>query len=351
MATKEEMAMRIAIANGGGFAERWEQHCRELELDYTMVNPHDTNLVEFLRRGEYTHFLWHWLHFVPEDQLCARQIIASLQMAGVKVFPDMNTCWHFDDKLGQKYLLEAMNLPLAKTWVFYSRESALEWAETACYPVVFKLRAGAASKNVKLVRDFRSARRFIRTMFSSGIPAANVRAQLAGSIKKMRKSPLEMLRKLKRMPSYIHGVICRRMLPRQVGYCLFQEFIPGNTFDTRIVVIGDRAIGIRRKVRENDFRASGSGLLDYDANEISLECVKMAFKSARMLQTQSLALDFVYDGRSNEYQIVEISYGYSVKAYYKCPGYWDSGLNWHDADVYPEDWILDDLLADNNERR
>ena len=26
---------------------------------------------------------------------------------GIKVFPDSNTAWHFDDKVGQKYLLEA----------------------------------------------------------------------------------------------------------------------------------------------------------------------------------------------------------------------------------------------------
>ena len=31
--------------------------------------------------------------------------------------------------------------------------------------------------------------------------------------------------------------------PHERGYVLFQEFMPGNTFDTRVVVQGDRGLG------------------------------------------------------------------------------------------------------------
>ena len=42
-------------------------------------------------------------------------------------------------------------------------------------------------------------------------------------------------------------------------YVYFQEFLPGNNFDIRIIVIGDKAFGLKRMVRKGDFRASGSG--------------------------------------------------------------------------------------------
>ena len=53
----------------------------------------------------------------------------SVEASGKKVFPDFNTVWHFDDKVGQKYLLEALDLPLVPTWVFYDKTEALQWAD------------------------------------------------------------------------------------------------------------------------------------------------------------------------------------------------------------------------------
>ena len=343
MAKEWEVDVKIAIAQEGGFVEGWVAACQQKGVPYQLIDPHDTEIVDRLRG--FTHFLWHWHHSVPADQFSARQIITALQLIGLKVFPNIDTCWHFDDKLGQKYLLEAVGLPLAKTFAFYSREAAIKWAKTITYPKVFKLRAGAGSKNVRLVRSFGQAKKLIRVMFRRGIPSANVGGQLSGTIKAVKKSPVDMLKKLYRIPHYINGIIQRSALPRQRGYCMFQEFVPGNTSDTRIVVVGKRAFGIRRMVRKNDFRASGSGLLDYNQNEISLDCVRLAFEAARKLNTQSLALDFVKD-EDGKFWIVEISYGYSVKAYYKCPGYWDPELKWHDEEVRPERWILEDLIAD-----
>ena len=68
---------------------------------------------------------------------------------------------------------------------------------------------------------------------------------------------------------------------------LFQEFLPCNDFDTRITVIGNRAFGFRRFNRANDFRASGSGKIDYDPKNIAPEMVQLAFDVTRRLNVQS----------------------------------------------------------------
>ena len=49
--------------------------------------------------------------------------------------------------------------------------------------------------------------------------------------------------------------------------------------------------------------------------------------------------------KDGTYYIVEISYGYSVRAYYNCQGYWDRKLRWHSDKVTPEQWIINDLLT------
>ena len=49
------------------------------------------------------------------------------------------------------------------------------------------------------------------------------------------------------------------------GYAYFQYFIPNIGFDTRVVVVvGKRAAAEKRFVKENGFRASGSGKFSYE---------------------------------------------------------------------------------------
>ena len=66
-------------------------------------------------------------------------------------------------------------------------------------------------------------------------------------------------------------------------YALFQQWLPGNEFDTRITVIGNRAFGFRRFNRQGDFRASGSGNLDWDPVQVDPAFVQLAFRIAKRL--------------------------------------------------------------------
>lgn len=58
---------------------------------------------------------------------------------------------------------------------------------------------------------------------------------------------------------------------REKKYILFQEYLPDNEFDTRVTVIGNRAFAFRRFNRKKDFKASGSGEIDYDIS-LALRC-------------------------------------------------------------------------------
>src|SRR5690606_33424693 len=82
---------------------------------------------------------------------------------------------------------------------------------------------------------------------------------------------------------------------REKGYVLFQDFIANNTFDIRVIVTGRKAFAIKRMVRENDFRASGSGYVKHQKEEIDIRCVEIAFDVAEKLKLQSVAYDFVFD--------------------------------------------------------
>ena len=332
----------------GSYSDRWIEYCKEHGIAYREVNCFASDIVEQLR-GEC--LTWQWMHNFPEDVRTGLRIIQMAEEMGLTVFPNWATCWHYDDKVSQKYLLEAIGADAAPAFVFYDLESALRWIDAAAFPKVFKLARGAGSINVQLVRTAEQARRLASKAFGRGFkPAASILGDARSTIRRHRKKG-DVLGVLRRLPKTLANI--RRMnreIARERGYIYFQEFLPDNEYDTRVTIIGDRAFGFLRMVRANDFRASGSGSIVYDTARIDPRCVESAFRVANRLGTQSLAFDFVKD-QSGAPQIVEISYCYLPGAVRECAGHWDSRLNWHEGHLWPQDAILIDLLQAIEKRR
>lgn len=291
--------------------------------------------------------LWHWEHHDTVSALFARQLVASVEKMGLPVFPDSATCWHYDDKVGQKYLLEAIGAPLIPTHIFYDRDAALRWAEDTEYPKVWKLRGGAGSENVRLVHNVAQAKALIRKCFGRGWTYSRLSA-LRERIWHFRRdrSPASLLNIGRGIARAFVPHAAQRDLPVQRGYAYFQDFVPDNRFDIRVVTIGERSFAIKRHTRGDDFRASGSGRISYDPSEIPLPCVQISFDLAEKLAAQSIAYDYVF--QNGQILLIEISYAFSVPGYLPCPGYWDKGLNWHDAPVSPEDFIIEDMVSKLN---
>jgi glutathione synthase/RimK-type ligase-like ATP-grasp enzyme len=129
----------------------------------------------------------------------------------------------------------------------------------------------------------------------------------------------------------------------EINYLYFQEFIPNNDSDIRIIVIDGKAFGIKRMNRENDFRASGSGTILYSQEVIDTVFVQAAFDIDKKLKAQCVAYDFVYD-KNKKPLLIEISYGFANAGYDDCPGYWDEQLNWHEGKFNPYGWMVDVVL-------
>lgn len=341
--------MKIAIhPRVGSFSEKWIEYCKSKNMDYTEVNAFDNDIVNKLEG--YDIFLWHWHHGNYDEVMVARYILAAIEKKGVKVFPSTATSWTFDNKVAQKYQLEAVNAPLIPTYIFYNEAQALAWVQITLWPKVFKLSRGAGSLNVRLVNSKRDAEVIVKEAFHKGFKASGGRAHDAiGRLKSsVDRKRVDWIAKFKRLPQTLKKIQHQnRMLGREIGYVYFQDFIPNNDYDIRITIIGDRAFGFTRNVRDKDFRASGSGKIDYDRSRIPLESVKTAFTIAKQLASQSIAFDFVLDPLGKPL-IVETSYVYNDKAVYDCEGYWNGDLNWVNTPTWPQHAILEDLISTTN---
>lgn len=335
--------MKIAIHDRpGSFSDRWIEYCKNNNISYKVVNAYDNDIIKQVEDCD--AFMWHHHHANYRDALFAKQLLYSLQMAGKKVFPDFNTCWYFDDKVGEKYMLEAIGAPLVPSYVFYSKKDALKWVEETTFPKVFKLRGGAGASNVKLVRSKSEAKSLINKAFGRGFSQFNRLGHLKDRYKKYKAGKDTFVGVLKGIARLIISTEYAKMHSKEKGYVYFQDFIPDNNFDLRIVVVGNKAFGLKRLVRKGDFRASGSGNIIYDKSQINEDCVKIAFDVAGKLRSQSVAFDFVFDGIKP--LIVEISYGYQIEAYDDCEGYWDTELKWHEGTHFDIcGWMIENIVV------
>lgn len=338
--------MKIGIhhhPHQGNSSNKWIAYCEEKAIDYKIVNCYENNIFEQLKDCD--ALMWHHHLSHGGDHLFAKQLLCSIQLSGKKVFPDINTNWHFDDKVGQKYLFESINAPLVPTYVFYSKLEALNWINEIIFPKVFKLRNGAASTNVKLVKTKSDAIKLVDIAFGKGFSHQQ-------SAKDNLKEKWRLYKIDQTKFGGVKGAIKRlffvpkeeRKYNIEQGYAYFQEFIPNNTFDIRIVVINEKAYGFRRKVRENDFRASGSGEYDFKKDSFPIDCIKIGFDISNKLKLQSAAFDFVLDKENNPL-IVEVSYTFASSGKYKnCEGYWDIHLNWNVGPFNPYGWMVESLM-------
>jgi hypothetical protein len=336
-----ETLKKIAIHGDGLFYSRWVDYCNQKEIPYKIVNCYDNDIIEQL--DDCFALMWHHSHGSYKDKLFAKELLFALEIAGKKVFPNFNTCWHFDDKLGQKYLFESIKAPLVPTYIFYTKREALEWVNSTKFPKVFKLRGGAGSSNVFLVNNKHAARHIIGRAFKNGLSQYDPVAMLKERWRKYRIGKGSLRSLVGGLVRFVIPAEFTRMYHPEKGYVYFQEFVPNNDSDIRIIIIDDKAFAIKRMIRKNDFRASGSGFVLYDRELFNERCVKIAFDLNERIKSQSLAIDFVFDS-TNRPLILEISYGFIPVVYDPCTGYWTKDLQWHEGHFNPYGWMVDNLL-------
>ena len=89
--------------------------------------------------------------------------------------------------------------------------------------------------------------------------------------------------------------------------------------------------------------------MHHEPEEIDQQFIRLAFRLARALNTQSVAIDGMY--RGDAHVIGEISFTYASYAVYDCPGHWvldgdpEVGeLRWVDGQMWPQIAIIEDFV-------
>ena len=336
--------MRIAIHHRPhSYSDLWIEYCQHHNIQYKIVDAYANDILEQL--ADCDAFMWHFHQEDYKSMLFAKQLIFSLKHTGIVVYPNIDTCMYFDDKLGQKYLFEATNISTIPTYIFYTKQEALNWIKKATFPKVFKLRTGAGAANVMIVNNNRQARRLIKKAFRFGFEQYNRIYGFKDRLKRFNigKGSLGWL--FKGFVRIFISTEFSRKHPNEMGYVYFQDFIPNNGFDIRVLVIGNRAIAKKRINRKNDFRASGSFNNIFDENQIDIKYIKAAFEINKKLKMQSVAFDFLLNSDCKPL-LTEISYCSGIKNYRFYSGYWTEDLQWHECNISDFcNFIIEDVIS------
>lgn len=331
--------MKIAVHYTDGlhdasFSFGWIKELQKRGVDVLKTDLRRTDVVKQIEDCD--GVMWNWFH-LPLDKISAPHILYTIEhVLQIPVFPNVQTRWHFDEKIAQHHFFKAQNLPSIKSWVFFSYEEAIEFINNSEFPLVFKLSVGASSSNVIKVNNKQEAINITNRIFGEGIEPNkdDLHKYKNGNLKSNLRINLNWLKSSNNKINY--PLI-------QKEYVYFQEFLPDNKYDIRVNVIGKRAFAFIRYNRTNDFRASGSGLIDYNKEYIPLDVIKLALKISTENKFQAMAYDFLKDKNGN-HLINEISYSFRSDPVTNCNGYWDEYLNFIERRISPEEAEVEDFI-------
>ena len=347
------MSLKIAIqadanvlSNGEhqSYSKRWfELAAQQQGIEAVAVDVFAQNIIEQIAACD--AFMWRYDPSAIPRLYADRLLHAVEDGLHMPVFPSRKSRWHFEDKIGQAYFLSAAGFPIPATHVFWTRDQAVNFCDTTSYPFVLKLANGDKSSNVQLVRNRSDALYYVEQLFNWGCVSLGYKPASRGRL---------ALRHLRAAFQMLRGQNPYGLNPYvnlQHGYFLAQEFVPNNDFDVRVTITGDRAFVFRRFNRPGDFRASGSGRVDWDPKQVGEDCVRLGYGAAHKLGSQTLTVDIIR--RGSELVIVELGLAYASYAIRKCPGHWvldgaaESGtLKWIEGYMHPEDAIFEDFMAE-----
>lgn len=337
--------MRIGILkdrNGtlSDFHKRFIAIAEFNHIEISILDHEDSSFWDHLKKVDL--FIYRWVQFDDHHQIAETILPIIENVLKIQCLPNGATCWHYDDKIKEYYLSRQSDLPMIESWIFWSKHKALEWLETAQLPVVFKLKGGAGSSNVILIKNKETGSKLVNRMFSTGIRSARIpdKGRVQWSDFNLGKA---FYNQGKIFWKYLNNKDITPYWQIHKNYVLFQKYLPNNEYDTRVTTVGNRAFAFRRMNRAGDFRSSGSGRIDYSIENIDLDIVKVALAISKKMEFQSMAYDFLYD-EDRKFWFCEMSYTFVDTAIKNCPGYWDENLQWHEGHFWPQYFMLIDAF-------
>jgi glutathione synthase/RimK-type ligase-like ATP-grasp enzyme len=260
---------RVGIVKDFGNYPRWTKYWRFLENNSFPYNFYDIHSHDWIEKAQKFDVVVGLVsnEFNHLEEIQKKYYFLETYL-GKKCFPSTAHAFLYENKSLEAYVSKFYDIPFARTYISHRKEDALALVENLKYPLVSKINPSSGSMGVELLRTPKQARRVVKQAFSRNGRKVHVR--------------------------YF----------RQKNYVYFQEFIPNDGYDIRVILVGNWALGYYRKVLRGDFRASGMNIEEKRA--LPEEAIRTAWKVNKYIQSPLLVVDMVH-GLDGNYTITEFS--------------------------------------------
>lgn len=249
-----------------------------------------------------------------------RDLIYHLHGAGHHVIPPYDLLLCHENKGFQELYKKKVGLDSFSA-LYLSGLSELDQYNLE-YPLVLKTPDGSNGKGVYLIHDEKQLRKTVNHLN---------RPSLLLKLDLLRRKYLRLKKHYPQYPDYTNRADYwqyRDYILPETNFIL-QQFIPGLTYDIRILVLFDKYYVVRRNVKPGDFRASGAKRFDFNYRPDDL---LLSFAEAIYNQLQSgpfLSMDVGCIGDQFflfEFQAIH----FGVSPFLKNNGYYlKKDGNWH----------------------
>ncbi|WP_313803789.1 hypothetical protein [Flavobacterium sp.] len=169
----------------------------------------------------------------------------------VVLLPDINQLYSFENKGYQE--LYKKRIGIEKVHGIYYGDADDFPIETTIFPFVYKSLKGAMSSGVRLIKS--------KEEFES-IAKSNKKLTLLERLRLYKKAKNQHKDKSLQPIRKYSEVNFSKFFSKRSAF-VTQEFIPNLSCDYKVLVFGEKYYVLKRKVRDNDFKASGSGKFEW----------------------------------------------------------------------------------------
>ncbi len=196
--------------------------CREMGVSYKIINIAEDNWIELIEESGCDAFLvWPSINLsIWKDMFDDRLYFLENELGKI-IYPSYKETWLYENKRRVRDWLKIKGFNQPRTWIFYDKDNALEFAKNCDIPIVLKTNIGASGSGVWILRSRSQVLAAIKKAFSQGLAARN-----------------------------------RSRLEREIGSIILQEYLP-DVKEWRMMRIGNAYYGYRKE-KVGDFH-SGSG--------------------------------------------------------------------------------------------
>lgn len=209
--------------------------------------------------------------------------LLALNYIGMRIVPSINHYLCHENKGLQSDIKSALNINTLNDYYAINDQNKVKISDAK----VVKLNEGFASKTVSLVKSQKDFEKFIRTntIFNSKLQ----------DLIRHYKLKIRSLFKMK------NAALLNKYYEPRLSYVI-QDFVSDLTFDYKVLIFSDKYYILKRGVRNNDFRASGSGIFEFP-EEVYSELLDFCESVFKKLDTPFVSIDVVE--ANNEFHLIE----------------------------------------------